>query len=465
MFGYEHNLMYRSERTYKTCLGGFLSFVTICISAFAFIFFGREMFQKNNPIIVSSEKPVIESRVSLKKLGLFFALADSDGTYLHLNPEFIKSLQITPMMLNFNAVNGIANLKLDYLFVEPCQSSFFDDEVFTILMQSYDITKGLCINPNKAFIDGKIVTEEQFFYNEWSQVGSRSLWLNMRLCDERAKPECRAWINDNKDFFFVTNFVDYYYDGSDYKAPVKNRLKTTNTIVGTGLAALMYNQIINKKATLDSGVMFQDLEEIEYTSNYENTLQFQTFDENNPNIFDLMFSSPKTKIETSRRYAKLQELIADVGGFLKAVMMVLGYVGKVIGEYMFYTEFSGDIEYKRKKSERISLRISKIGQNENQRFQRSSDEVVINRSELQNKEEEKKENPENIAKSSINLKSESQVSKQVSFCVYFLTTFSKNFGLKRGLNKAETFKYFDINFIAKKLTDLERLVSINRDEN
>ena len=456
MFGFEHRLLYKSERTYKTCIGGCFTLLTIVVSTFGFVFFGKEIILKNNPIIVTSEKQVEQSKVSLKKLGLIFALIDTDGTYLHLDPMFLKNFQITPMMLNFDSEEGKVKLVPDFLFLETCKAEFFETEAYEMISKKLDIATALCLNPNKAFVNGKLVEEEQFFYDDYSQIGSRSLWFNMRLCDEKQNPGCRKWIDFNKDFFFVTNYVDYYYDGSDYESPIKSRLKTFNNLVGTGLASLLYNQIINKEAFLDSGIMFQNIEEIQYTSYYNSETQFQSFDPYNPNVFDLFFSSPKIKMETSRRYAKVQEVIADVGGFIKAIMMVFGYIGKVIGEYFFYNEYEEVIKLSKRKTLHAIKRSTTIRKVDRANVNSNVDKVVIRRNEDANqsndgaipKEEKNEQSPEHFTQN------ESK-RKGMSFFTFFISMYFVNYGLKRGLNKAETFKFFDIEFISSKFNELD----------
>ena len=444
ILGYKYNLTYKSQNTFKTCLGGCFTILITVILFLGFGFFGRELVERKQPIIVTSEKSVEKSPVSLKRLGLHFSLNDTSGRFFHYDQDFMKGIKIQVLMINFNVVDGKPSTSFDVLFMEPCQRDFFEEEAYESISKLYDVTKLLCINPNKAFTNGKLVQEEQFFYNNWSQVGTRSLWINVKLCDEKLNPGCRSWINANKSFYFLANYADSYYDASEFNNPVKFRTRTINNLVGIGLSSMQYFSLINKEAILDSGVIFQDIKNVEFTSHFERETAFQVFDENKLSIFDLFFTSPRTKFEITRRYVKLQELVADIGGFMKAVMLFFNFIGNLVGEYSFYQDFTTHFKYTQKKTVPLKRRSQISFVRTNNATKNAENSEVVRRPE-------ESQSVSNVPE----LQDIEAKIHHVSFFTYLISIFSTNFGLSRGLNKVETFKYFDIEFFMMKFNEIE----------
>jgi len=315
---------------YKTLTGGFLSLILMILYILACILFGQELYLKQNPTMVISkiyqEEPELFN-LTQKNFGFFIGLQGSDYEY-YIDPTIynlnmrIRSKK-TYLDDNGQFVNdkyNTKNFKLEKCNLDKHFSNFkkqFKDQ---------DLNNLLC-PPSEVW---DIQLKGSFDNSDY-----RWFDFSVSVCKNKTDSAiiCKSKEEIDKKLqggFFVINYVDTIFDHNNYKEPYKYVRKNFYTSMSNKFIKSMTFWLRNVEYTTDSGIFFAD-EETKKFVNTEDIKEYYDMREADKFI-GAVFRLSYTQETIKRRYLKIPVVIAEVGGFMKGINIILSLL------FYFYTK-------------------------------------------------------------------------------------------------------------------------------
>ena len=353
-------MTYKSKKLHKTALGSLILISSLLVLAILYVVLGAEVFQRNSPIIVSSEQLADESSFSLKELSLFFALMDVRGNLLHLNSTVRRALKLEAAMINFFTRDGQAGSSQEKLVVETCSNDHFDQHTWDLLSKQIALEYMMCVNPTKIIRDNKEYDDEITIKNQYSLPGGRTFWLEVSLCSEEEDPGCRKWLETTDKFYFVASVLDNFIDVRDYNNPIKSNSTSINFQLSKNLNVIHLVSYSRTNLELDWSYIFEIADNETFISIGQRSTQMSEFNNKSKSIFELLIESQKKVRKVSRRYVKLHEIVASLAAISRIVLFFTKMIVSSIDEFDFYNVLAEELasEEGKKKEKNSVLSIS-----------------------------------------------------------------------------------------------------------
>jgi hypothetical protein len=313
---------------FKTLPGGIVS-ILLCIFCLVCVFlFGQDIVLKQKPLSRFS-KIYNQNEVKLKDFPVVFFFNDFNGKAIDNLFSYIK-LEPVYYELDWDEVNQKNIIGLSTLFVEKCNSTHFGNytDMFTNPANKVPYKDSYCVNPRKIKrADGTIEEKEIIIKNEHATFPSKFVQFRVRLCinetdDYQCAPKDKYDALLNQMFalpYYLNNFVDVNNNTHPNLPFITNLAQGLNK----GFTKANYMKIKNTFVNTDTGFIFED----------KATKQFYQVEENRSDILNypniiLNFYLNGSSITDNyyRQYIKVQDIIAYIGGIVKVLFTLSGFV-------------------------------------------------------------------------------------------------------------------------------------------
>lgn len=375
VFGSSFNFPVNGKTVYRTALGGCLtalSFVLMCVVTFLF---GQDFFYKKNPTTLTNfglskdgEVPYVP--ITTSNFTVMYKFSDPT------KPLITKEETIFYPAISFEIFSTKKSKEMTIekrTFPEPvnCATTKAVDNPY---LTGYDLSYWMCIDWEQVTKD---VGEQAFLGGQWENDRLAFLKLNFQTCPFNFKTgkneneNCSSFsqVQDrlNKQQQMINYVIpDYTYDSTNYEEPIKvaykyNWLKATSSIY-------ISRQNDFTKVTLkdDIGWIFEDIKEYEAVHKEQVIDQFNYFGPNdftinkNQRFLTMTFYFLQEELIHSRSFVKIQQLVANVGGILKFILVVFQFLNGKISETERDFELVDRLfEVQDKKIFRLATKISK----------------------------------------------------------------------------------------------------------
>jgi hypothetical protein len=435
-------LYINSNTRYKNEIGGIMSIMALIsiltiISFFLTVFFGRDKYSViYNIDVVGGD--YFDFEVNFRNFPSMLTIGDP-GAIPFPNQDRILSVSAAFLLFNQtkNPITGVAGLNRTKIIV-PMTSCTLDN----LSANNLEFRALFSTLPflNQSFCPPTI--SNYSIYGIPASAFNQSLYLvNINRCvNTTTKTDCLPSdeIESKLATIRVQNiFIDYKVDHMDYLRPVKPFLRNDGLTVSNTLFQKYTYGIRRTQYDSDIGFLFQEI---------SSNIHYQVEDKisevalltkmNGASFAQIGMNLSVYKNYYFRNYYKAQNLLADVGGIIKAILMVAGMVNSFFTNKMFYFEIGNKINregdnYKQStpKPEKRKLQKSATNlspENENQSINKSK---IANDNSMQNIfKENSKLSPqatiknENTTHKNIN----NGVKFQVMFSIFPLFCFKKN---------------------------------------
>ena len=288
----------------KTFIGGFLCLIIYCLFIMSFLYFGQELIFKVKPTVIESTK-FLENNdfiyLNDKQFSIFFGIFYSNGTVLDID-KFLD-IKLT-YVYGKNKTEEKQNIE-----IINCNNDYFKhkkDNSYKLL----NINTLKCI---KNIEEGYIIKNNPKF-NEYSYINLELVKCSSNNCEDSNKIDSILEKSDLILFYFDTiydnrKFKNYY---SDYINSVSYPIKKNN---------YLYSLFTLKLTTFytDVGYIFELFKKhlfhnIERISNKE-------FKFSGDFKISIDFRLSFLKNLNYRKYYKIQNLIAELGGLIRGMTL------------------------------------------------------------------------------------------------------------------------------------------------
>jgi hypothetical protein len=462
--GFQPNLFIESSERYKTTLGGVMTIIMILLSILAFAAFGKDMLLKENPILYQYDKFSVENEINFNEIPFLIGLMKDGGFSIQ---NISRKLEVRMLY----TITDASNIETPTQFINyplvPCSTT----NLFKINLM--DIKKKLIGDPANFFCmpDGLNLTWFGQFGNPNFRIGE--LYVNQCVNSTLNNNTCLPTEDIQNDlivFYAQYIFMDRFYDMTNFQTPITSYWRSDILQLGgySSRMDLYTTRVLNLKS--DEGLILES-NNIQKTSQFNSKIALAMG--YNPNYFLQIFTDI-SNISTvlGRKYAKIQTVMANTGGFIKFVMLIMVSFNNYITRFLFIEKIylKSYMKYNQFYSEK-RMSIKKINNTENKTYLQFNNFIpasptdVRKNSFLQNKKIEKtnsnpilKEKPNKNNKDKIYVKNRRKYKNLT--CSSFLVCKKKQFNNLNFLDQNYKFQMDSIKlfYLFKKFNLTEKLI-------
>lgn len=290
----------------------FSCFISICINIFLIIFFFQsDLFSKQSPTssvqsISTNKRPRLNFDAG--NMGIAFGLTDNENKFYD-TPEYFS------IIMNWYYFSSSGDmLGLESKTLAKCNESDF----FThgSVFKDLGLKNALCPTKNNFTLEGF-----------WDENSTKYVEISVIRCDnETFYNKCRS--NSEMFDFFQNKYFNFYFsdniiDANNYESPIKQIYKNKFFLMDSMMSKKSTFQFKKVEFINDDGIIFSEAQKFESfmlgnveTDYVSNDIRW---------IGSILLYSSSEIYVVNRRYQKLQEAIANLGGLTNS-LLILGYL-------------------------------------------------------------------------------------------------------------------------------------------
>lgn len=322
IYGKEIKLQLNNKEKITTAIGGFFTLITVIIILISIWIFGKDIFYKENPISFTNQI-ITDYHPNLKIDRHNFPLAFNVVDKLSLPIKNPAILYFKLMLLQYdidNTSGQITNSKEKEILLEPCRYDHFpqitQQKFDNALLQTY-----FCPIEDNIEIEG---------YWDSNKITYLSLLVYKCNYDDpkencNLKEEIDEYISYHQLNINVIS-ISKIISLSDYSSPLTNSVDITYKFLHTDETKITNFLIQQNKLFTDSSVflgnyksdLFYKLTELQTDS-----LKINIKDKS---LFEMNFYSSNLSINYYRKYIKIYDILAYLGGITKILNLIFHYL-------------------------------------------------------------------------------------------------------------------------------------------
>lgn len=298
-------------------VGGFIFSFIIILSCFIIGFlFGNEIYLKQNPIVSISQEITKYSDVYLKDFPIMFSFTTAQGKNLKLN-DLRKYFVLEIYMQNMD-FEGIVHKPTENYSMEVCDESKYRkySDLVSIKKKQNKNKEFLCISHDS----------DSYFSNGYLQTNSTNFNFIVKKCIQNCSQDIDNIIENMLiTIIYPTSFVNFY----NFIKPVDLYLDEMTTQSSNFLTRRSYMRFTYNGLNSDNGILLEDIQKenfISLASVVPDDLVYNKEGPSKDTLFWLALESPRIRGLISRKYMKIQELIATLGGLANAFYIIANIV-------------------------------------------------------------------------------------------------------------------------------------------
>lgn len=350
-FGVEPKFNTNKNDKYKTTLGGMITIFIFLLIIAAFAFFARELSARENPTVVSSTLYEMNpDEFVLDDNFAFFVGIQNRRAQYYLDPSIVG---VRIEYITYNLINDGVNVDWKrssrFLNAEPCelQKHFYN---FTDLFTNLPLSNLYCLNP----IDGKNLS----LAGAWMEEKLNMIKIDVRPCKNstdsvticKPKEEIDQILSGG---YFVINHIDTLFEPKNFDYPSKYFRRNFFTTMSNKFFKDLTVYFHNVDYFTDHGIFTEDLKKKQYLQ-YDEMKELYDFRESTDVILTCILRMSNMKYILNRKYLKIQDVIAQVGGIANALILVVNLIYSnfsVVGYYFYLGEKLFDLKVDEKVQE------------------------------------------------------------------------------------------------------------------
>jgi hypothetical protein len=336
MFGQSFNFTIFKRDKFKSSIGGVITTISFILIVIVTLLFGKDFYLKQHPKVLTSTifpKETVAYPVNSKNFTIAYRVEDTDGVLLS-NILFINPIYYSYERDSQDNWNTIVSLKLNNTLCNETEAVNNPHLSFLPLKEWYCIdwegTDRYLHTKNLSVIMGGSWAERYVSYFE-IRFDTCPLDSNKKVLYDQCIDYRRISKDLNMQQAFASFFIpSYSFNAENFTNPIQVNYLNPYFLINSNLASSVYYHFSQDQVIDDQGWIFEQLRSMtsittSFTStstvysiltesDYDNTHYMQ--------VFSFINYFTKQNIIRSRSYMKIQDLAANVGGFIKMVLLV-----------------------------------------------------------------------------------------------------------------------------------------------
>jgi hypothetical protein len=339
ILGRSIQMHYNGSFRAKSLLGGIFTILISLFSTYVAFSFGIEIIQKKKPISLVSQVYSPNYTVSLSDFPFMVVIGGPGASEI---PNFEKFATISARSYFMRTDPETKSLVLDSypLQVLKCDADIHFGkykDVFLNPINNVPIKQGLCINPNQINYENNTFrsSEDLQFMNLYATSPSKFITFFIEECKAPFSnrygyfvPNTTCASQEEIDEILGTFYVwvyhlDNYVDISDFKEPNKKFVNTYTQMLTNKAYKKNWIRTKNTSIHTDSGFLMPEFSTTSFPQldQYNNDMATGSLDL----IFELNLETSLFNDYYERKYLKIQDLMAMIGGLFK-FLSLMGYI-------------------------------------------------------------------------------------------------------------------------------------------
>lgn len=456
-----NRITFRNKSNFSTKLGIFASWTVILLTLLTFFNFGANMMYHKDPKSVFSQMVISDPdnfELHPEKMFFAFGLQDLRNKSQHYIDETIYSIQL------IKRTKVGSNISNQYINASRCDIGQVPD---------IDDLKGYYKrnNVNNLYCIKNYSEIMPELKSTWDGPLYKNILINVMGCkNTSSKSECKpidvinSYLNSANFAIYMTNMA---IDANNYEKPITFYGKQIYTPISATTLTYIEMMFNHLEFYSDDGFLFDNIQEIKAV-NFASHRQILTF---NPSLnVQIDMKLDKIKNTYKRKYDTLQEVAANIGGVIQALMIIMKILVLPLAEMDFRQKLANYLfNFDCKDIEEIKENIEK-DKYSNTKLKRIN--IKPNNPRIAMLKNEKAvilSSSENIESAKV-LKSEKNEGKvEITYWEYIFSCLKskiveiKTNLIKKGLQQVDT--SLDITYIMNKIVELDKIKGIIFDKN
>jgi hypothetical protein len=337
-FGVTFNFTTYGHTKFRSPLGGLLTMICAIVIIIFGIFFGMDFFTKKNPKVIQQtvypDDYLPPIKISPENILFPWRLVDSYSRPVDFEGKIFPRLSYLKYVQNSTGTILVAysNLK-----IEKCNSKNIQIPEFS---NKFNISEYYCVDwsdGNYTFggnFDGNYV---DYFHLDFSFCKDSLVFTNNTFCSDFNSLLPFFY---NQVVFFEVLYPETYFVPEESGNSTKINLKNYNFPIDPKLVRLDRISFTKLQILDDIGWILEDVRTYERYGVVERRTDYLIFDlkyYNQPGVnsifYSAVFYSVKYYTSIKRSYMKIQDLAALIGGFIKIIILIAGFLAQIYNLY------------------------------------------------------------------------------------------------------------------------------------
>ena len=353
--GKETSLSFNGSSKIKTFCGGLLTFIVAVFIGATSYFFSKEIFLRQDPSVRTSNVPIEDSIIRLKEFPIAINIGDGRGKDLTFDSAFNRALSIVGQLREINHAANKESVRIYTFMMKRCNILEFG-----LLGQIYEnlvkVTNNyLCIDFDSLTTpEGKLQTKDPIINGILAERESTVLMINIYRCDETKDPGCSVVLEKQGTFFINIRFIETMLNTAVYDHPLNYKQETKNVAVSPDLYIRQFINFKTNELVTDDGWIFEKADILNFVQVDEKYQEISSYTSVTRLLINIYGQTIREKVSTNRKYIKIPEVLANLGGIFKVAVSVMKLIAAYFSEYEFYEEVRNIVEKKKENSAQIN---------------------------------------------------------------------------------------------------------------
>jgi hypothetical protein len=307
------------KNKFKSHVGGILTFITLIIVIVFSWLIGKDIYFKENPFYYQQNLNLPH----YQKVDLNYSSFSLAFSLFHINGNIMDDDRFLKIKLTYNQIQldeeGMLNTNPTQIELKKCTLENFPS-VDQSAFDSQSLGLQYCPAQFNLTLSGY-----------WTQYPLNYLSLGIFECDEITNPEYCASSVEKENYIkengisFGMLFLDYSVSVNNYSYPNPSLFTNPYKFLTKDMKIVNY-MIKSDKILTDSGFIFESISEVNYLKVYELQSDTLLYSESLRQLAEFNFYSSNMSTVSIRKYIKISEIIASVGGILKILNIIFSII-------------------------------------------------------------------------------------------------------------------------------------------
>ena len=343
MYGYNFPLRYKSETSYSTSCGLFLSLISIILLSFIIIDYIIKMFSHSSfSIVTNSIYREGLPEVNLKNYPFMYGIYKNkklryfDSSYINVTLD--RNVHIPIKDDNNYTILHRTSYPIQ---LEKCNDNHFKN--YWNFFKNYEYKKYLCPK------SGQNLTFKGRYGDQVK--GYDILEMHLSKCNNetffnkcKTNEEIEEYISDTYiSLIYLSNTINH----ENFSYPVLNFLQSDFFTVSLGNIKRYYYYFSKEKYVTNNGIIFNDIKIIDFFQ-YKYTLMDFIHNEtqnnySNNTLIEINFSCADIELEYERKYLSFNDVIGIIGGWTDIIVLIFRYISYFFSKKSFIIEMCNSL--------------------------------------------------------------------------------------------------------------------------
>lgn len=341
------NLKRSKEDTYKTFTGGLFTFLVFLTSLVGVTFFGLELILKQKPSIVNAEvqfDTVGPFEISQNDINVFFSVDGASYGESIMDPRIV---QVRAFLTNFEMsidddFGGIVWQNVTEVNIDVCSKYYNNVHQFSKNIHSIQLEYTYCLDPSQS----------KSIKNYWGSQYFSNLFISVEKCVNQTSDNFFNPINDNyptNKNCYPQEVINKKFEGATMSAYISTTLidsfnyenpsKIINKLLYFSLNNNLSQQVLLFYSEIDYytdiGLVFTSYKKEKLFYIDKPSINYFEGQSRGNQILDLVFELKQLGNLHRRSYTKIQDVITNIGGIIKALLIIGNFVSQFFSKMQY----------------------------------------------------------------------------------------------------------------------------------